>query len=385
VGRPRLAKWAASIALLAVTTTCTPSSLPTRAARCSGWEVTPSPNRVGQSLLFGVWAGHQDVWAVGASKPSGAQAQTLIERWHGGRWELVSSPNAEGSDNYLDDVSGRNGDVWAVGQQVPTSAAGRTLVEHWDGSAWSILPSPNVGRGVNALTTVTEVSPSDVWVAGYYDRGRIHRSMVFRWNGARWLRQPLPRVRGAGDGINAIAAGPSGRVLAVGGSTTHWGTGRSMILTFDGRTWRQQSIVRPPQGSSLSGVAASPDGRAWAVGAFGGSTGDRAFAVYARGTSWSIMSHEPIGQVSEDLNDVATDGSGGAWAVGSSLSGGLYRTFVERTDGGPWSHEETPNLPHMDNRLLSVFALPGGGVWAAGTAWDGPGPARTLVLHRCPS
>jgi hypothetical protein len=97
------------------------------------------------------------------------------------------------------------------------------------------------------------------------------------------------------------------------------------------------------------------------------------------------MSHEPIGQVSEDLNDVATDGSGGAWAVGSSFSGGLYRTFVERTDGGPWSHVETPNLPHMDNRLLSVFALPGGGVWAAGTAWNGPGPARTLVLHRCPS
>src|SRR5207249_8600404 len=202
-------------------------------------------------------------------------------------------------------------------------AAGRTLVERWDGSAWSILPSPNVGRGVNALTAVTEVSPSDVWVAGYYDRGRIHRSMVFRWNGARWLRQPLPRVRGAGDGINAIAAGPPGRVVAVGGSTTHWGAGRSMILTFDGRRWRQQSIVRPPQGSSLSGVAASPDGRAWAVGAFGGSRGDRAFAVSARGTNWSIVSHEPVGQVSEDLNDVATDGGGRAWAVGSSFSGGL--------------------------------------------------------------
>jgi hypothetical protein len=325
--------------LLAGACTATPSP-PSR--RCGGWRITPSPNPPGDDLLFGVWGQGGDVWAVGSSTPAGGHARTLIERRQGGRWRVVPSPNAGSGGNYLLDIAGTGGgEAWAVGQRTTSAGVGRTLVVRWDGSAWNILPSPNIGRGVNVLTSVAVASAVDVWVAGYHDVEGTHRSLVFRWNGAR-----------------------------------------SMLLSFDGRTWHRERLRHTPQGSSLSGVAVSPDGIVWAVGAYGGTTGDRSFILSSRG-AWPLMPHEPVGRISEDLNDVATAGGDAVWAAGSSFSGRLYATLIEYSERGHWSSVTTPNLPRMDNRLLSVVALPGGDIWAVGSAWKEAELARTLVLHGC--
>jgi hypothetical protein len=366
--------------LLAGACTATPSP-PSR--RCGGWRITPSPNPPGDDLLFGVWGQGGDVWAVGSSTPAGGHARTLIERRQGGRWRVVPSPNAGSGGNYLLDIAGTGGgEAWAVGQRTTSAGVGRTLVVRWDGSAWNILPSPNIGRGVNVLTSVAVASAVDVWVAGYHDVEGTHRSLVFRWNGARWFNQSLPPVAASGEGINSIAAGTDGRVWAVGGSASSLGPGRSMLLSFDGRTWHRERLRHTPQGSSLSGVAVSPDGIVWAVGAYGGTTGDRSFILSSRG-AWPLMPHEPVGRISEDLNDVATAGGDAVWAAGSSFSGRLYATLIEYSERGHWSSVTTPNLPRMDNRLLSVVALPGGDIWAVGSAWKEAELARTLVLHGC--
>jgi hypothetical protein len=109
------------------------------------WTRVPSPNREFPefdhfySHVDGVDAVSSDeVWAVGATgafhdkTPGGAsRRRTLILKWNGGRWRLVSSPNAADiRNNELHDVSALpDGRVWAVGSSTNARASlERTLI-----------------------------------------------------------------------------------------------------------------------------------------------------------------------------------------------------------------------------------------------------------------
>src|SRR5205807_6455954 len=62
-------------------------------------------------------------------------------------------------------------DCWAVGfsqSLVGTSNINQTLIERWDGTAWAIVSSPNTAALSNYLDGVTCVSASDCWTVGYY-------------------------------------------------------------------------------------------------------------------------------------------------------------------------------------------------------------------------
>src|SRR5207249_767545 len=84
-----------------------------------------------------------DVWAVGSYDDASSPEQTLVERWNGSSWEVVSSPNTGSASNHLYGVAAVSAnDVWAVGYY-DNGTTRQTLIEHWDGSSWSIVPSPN--------------------------------------------------------------------------------------------------------------------------------------------------------------------------------------------------------------------------------------------------
>ena len=70
--------------------------------------------------------------------------QTLIERWDGTSWAIVSSPNTSTTqNNYLYGVTCASAsECWAVGYYFYGSAY-QTLIERWDGTSWAIVSSPN--------------------------------------------------------------------------------------------------------------------------------------------------------------------------------------------------------------------------------------------------
>ena len=74
-----------------------------------------------------------DCWAVGSY--SASMSQTLVERWDGTSWAIVTSPNSSATQNsYLQAVTCASAsDCWAVGASV-VGIAYQTLVElvGWD-------------------------------------------------------------------------------------------------------------------------------------------------------------------------------------------------------------------------------------------------------------
>jgi hypothetical protein len=262
----------------------------------SSWGRAPMPDTgEPESHLFAITAlAPDDYWAVGGwAKPGDLRGSALVAHWNGTRWEIAewSSPAAPhpaaetgGPYDILEAVDGSSAsDVWAVGesQDVPESQS-RTLITRWDGTSWAIVSSPNVdpepGTGPvdNSLHAVAAIAPDDAWAVGSYqakgdriDAPATDRPLAMHWNGDGWDVVTLPDV-GQG-GLNGVAAVAADDVWAVGQSIVH-SAGHyripPLILHWDGKVW---SSVESPvaDGASLNGIAAVPGGGLWAVGSQG--------------------------------------------------------------------------------------------------------------------
>lgn len=118
---------------------------------CRGWRVVKSAHASSvNNQLYAVAASPSGtLWAVGGYEAQTyAPFLTLAERWDGKSWSVVTCPSPGYSYNSLGGlavVSAR--DIWAPGA---TSNDGgntlQTLVERWNGKQWSVVSSPNVPR-----------------------------------------------------------------------------------------------------------------------------------------------------------------------------------------------------------------------------------------------
>ncbi|MGC9950879.1 MAG: hypothetical protein ABSF64_31320 [Bryobacteraceae bacterium] len=139
-----------------------------------------------------------DVWAVGSSGLSSAQASTFVAHFNGATWQSVPSvPFASPiSAAFKGVVALAPNNVWAVGTIAevlngPTS----TLIEHYDGSGWSVVPSPNAGQNQsNDLLGITAVSPTDIWAFGSYfaNSDGSQKTLLLHWDGTTWSTAPSP-------------------------------------------------------------------------------------------------------------------------------------------------------------------------------------------------
>src|SRR6266702_8664269 len=157
----------------------------------TNWSVVSSPNSgIGYNYLEGVAAvSANNIWAVGAY-PYNSYYQPLIEQWNGTSWNVVSSPIIGTDGSVLDGVARVPGSskVWAVGDEVTSNGIVQTLIERWNGTSWNVVSSPNVGSYANYLEGVTAVSANNIWAVGWYEKsmnGPI-QSLLERWNGTSW-------------------------------------------------------------------------------------------------------------------------------------------------------------------------------------------------------
>jgi hypothetical protein len=245
--------------------------LRTAAQRWDGsrWSLFPTPNvGAGDNALNGADGSEsEDVWAVGYSRHPGDRYTTLVEHWNGTRWQVVESPNA-GTNQYntltsVDTLSGNN--AWAVGSY-RTATSRETLIQRWNGTSWRIVSSPNPGTLSNSLLGVAAAGPNDIWAAGWKSSGEGLRSLVLHHDGRRWTEVAVPT---AGTGDNVLTG-----ISAVGAEDV-WATGyyvdgtkyKTLTLHYNGNTW---SRVPSPNGgggtSILRDIDAFSSTDAWAVG-----------------------------------------------------------------------------------------------------------------------
>jgi hypothetical protein len=321
------------------TSTALPTSQPTSPpSACGVWSKVASPN-VGTStnFLHGVAAiSMNDVWAVGSSIDDKHGSLTLVEHWNGTQWNVVASPNVDGStdDELLGVAAIAGNDIWVVGDSSidnPGSHTQQALIEHWNGTEWSIIESSSVALEGTVLRAISAVSAIDIW---------------------------------------AIGAGATGTLIA------HW----------NGTTW---SVVRSPVGSSdrLLGVTAVSATDAWAVGTGIGSYGWQTLIEHWNGTQWDVVARGPRpGRFTNELDSIAASSANDVWVVGSAYGltpSSPYYPLIEHWDGSRWSIVKIP-LPGYAAGLSSIAVTSASDIWAVGDYENEPGepgPSFTLVEH----
>jgi hypothetical protein len=290
----------------------------------TSWTVTPMPTPpswggVPQVSLRDVHAfSPNDAWAVGANpRPASAAAETLVYRWDGSSWSIVSSPagccGSFGSQFYaIDGVSGN--DFWAVGEKVSSAAGTQPLAAHWNGSNWQEYLLPNVTSRREALKGLHVRASDDIWAlegAGFGDLPDPRR--IFHWNGSSWSEGAArldPLRFGAAEAI--FAFGPGDIWVSSILDTTF----AAVMLHWNGTAWTEMNV--PIFAADFFG---DDPNDFYAAGATS--------VMHWDGTRWSIVASLPgLPQGNFFAADLAPDGT--LWCAGNTQPGPDSRTLTAR-------------------------------------------------------
>jgi len=347
------------------------------------WSLVPSPPAKNVNGFAAV--SQDDVWAVGID--FGSPEHTFTEHWNGDTWSVVPSANVGTGDNALNKaafVSGTDG--WAVGYSAPgdtsETSGWRTLVERWTGGRWSVVSSPNPTPGSNSLTGVAALSPSAAWAVGYHKTDAARQTLIERWNGTGWTVVTSPSPGGITSGLTAVSAASSANVWAVGYQSDGVGY-RSLVEHWDGTAWRVIPSANVGSGDNvLMGTAAVSSNDVWAVGYRNVGSEIRTLIERWNGSTWGVVPSPNRGFGLDVLLGVSAGSASDVWAVGFSYDPieAAFVTLTQRWDGSAWSIVPSPNGDERSSHLIGAAFVPGGQVLAGGRS----GP-NGLMMTICPA
>ena len=246
----------------------------------SSWTVVTTPNQGGSAIFNGVAAtSASNAWAVGSIGPgpgvTTSAEEPLIEHWDGSAWtaQTFAVPTDGGTLTAVSAVSATN--AWAVGH---TGGEGQgtgqtTLIEHWDGTSWTRVTSPNATGVTNEVNNVTIISTNDVWAVGVAQSSGVGHALTMHWNGSAWSIVSSPNVNGD-SGLLGVSGAAANDVWAVGqanGSHCPGGSGPHCVtvaMHWNGSSW---TVVSTPNPSgyylnNLFDVLEFSANNVWAVG-----------------------------------------------------------------------------------------------------------------------
>lgn len=338
--------------------------------------------RVARLLLGGAVACEASRSSVNVIEEEAADggARSAVVEWR---------PVLEDLDGSLLGIWGSSAnDVWAVGGPLGNDGF-ESLVVRFDGTSWR-RASP--GR-TETFWWVHGTGPSDVWLVG--EKGRITH-----WNGTAFLEVPSGTVATL---FGVWAAAPDD-AWAVGGTADQAGGPNDVLLHWDGRSWKPESLPETKNVALFKVWGSSPDdvyvvgeagvvwhstGGVWrreAEGVAGGRlttvAGCSSTEIYAvggrdlivsNGVEWRRADVDPMMLVN-DLNGVSCAG-GRVVVVGG---GSLKLRFTD----GRWE-SDFGSTPFTD--LHGAWADPSGAFWGVGgqfLAASRPGARRNGVVAR---
>jgi hypothetical protein len=304
----------------------------------SAWTIVASPNPAGSSnsrLVDVDCVSTTSCFAVGATTIGGLQ-RTLVQRWNGTTWTIVTSPNPPGtSPNGLADIDCTTAaHCFAVGATNADSFSGQTLIERWNGTTWMIAS----GAVAGALQGVSCVSTSDCLAVGD-DQGRSDPSaLAMHWNGTTWT--PAPGPQSSTDTFLTKAAAV---YCTAANFCAAVGTGRFIaphldcVLTFaaigttDGTGWTDSP--RGYCGITPLDVTCTISANCTEVGTQTTATAgyNNTVVLHWDGAAWvGVASPNPTNANDSSLAAVACASATNCFAVGTSFSDAYQRTLIER-------------------------------------------------------
>jgi len=219
-------------------------------------------------------------------------------------------------------------------------------------------PGPAASFTINgALSGVAATSAGNAWAVGSDGSGK---TLIVHWNGTAWTRVPSPSLSGFAS-LSGVAATSATNAWAVG----FGGNGKTLIVHWNGTAWTRVPSPSPGTFATLSGVAATSATNAWAVGsAFRGKT----LILHWNGTVWRQV---PNLSLKGAFQAVAAISARDAWAVGYTGSPGgagipgNNSPLIMHWNGVAWKQVPTHLAPGLGN-LRGVAATTAGNAWAVG-------------------
>jgi hypothetical protein len=358
----------------------------------NNWTVVNSPNTdtsFTNRLLAVTCASTSDCWSVGFATINSTD-QTLTEHWNGNAWSIVTSANTDSArTNYLLSISCLSAsECWAVGR-ANNGAADQTLVERWDGTAWALVSSSNTNSARdNLFSSVTCLSSTNCWATGYYleDSQIAYQTLVEHWDGTAW--NIIPSDNTSPIQHNVLSAGVSCASVSdcwtIGNFYNDNGIAQPLVEHWDGTAW---SVVSSegrgiPQNNFLSGITCTSMSDCWTVGYYipANGTFHRTLIEHWDGLSWTLINSPNNGTRDNQLYEVTCTSASNCWAAGFYGNGSAWQTLIERWDGTAWTVVSSPNTSTtLSNYLLGVACTSASNCFAVGYANDGIIAYRTLI------
>jgi len=314
-----------------------------------------------------------NVWAVGSRTTSENFAdQSLVERWDGQAWTIVNCPDV-GMLRHVAVVS--PDDVWMTASQ--------TLL-HWNGQTCQEVPIPNGAQEI-PLSDIATTGPDDVWVVGE-QTGRMYEKNTVGWNtmvahydGTSWSVMATPNRAIEVDYLEGVVAQSPTDVWAAGYSQDVHGIPLTLLLHYDGKSWRIVPSPNPGDDYNvLWGIGTDGAGGVWGIGHYG-DHGGHTTALFLRwtGTAWERV--DPTPDPHWSVTGLSGSSAQDVWAVGSEPTGSFA---VAHFDDTRWSSVDAPGSSGpYENWLYDVVTLSASDAWAVGVQNFGPDPHAVLIEH----
>jgi hypothetical protein len=302
--------------------------------------------------------GRREAWLTGMELDDNNMVFAL--RWNGSRWRAVRTTRAMFTSGAVVAGASSAANAWVFTWINPGLSNSYAVGWHWTGLAWRSyrLPSRTI---INATAVI---SRTDAWAFGMIGAGK---SYVIRYDGRKWrqVRAPVrPTGASALNGDDIWIVGPTtARVKAsqFGYEAADW----------TGKSWRVLKFprVRVPKGL----YATSP--RILAVGRADIWVDFDLFSNSAQGPETETLLHYDAGhwtQVSVPhgavfaSSNLASDGRGGIW-LALDFSQRRFGATVYDYRNGHWSKGSVLAKPGHYTYIGSIARVPGSGrAWAGG-------------------
>jgi hypothetical protein len=233
----------------------------------------------------------------------------LVLHWNGRAWGRIKPPPRRAGRLWKVEVLGPRR-IWVLG------LGKQDAIYEWNGSRWTALPCPPEIAELGWLDLAVRTA-TDAWATtGTATAARAPGPYVVRWDGRRWSRKAWPRLQAAL--LEAIAPLSSDYAWIVGSVGFGGSPSRTLIMRWNGRTWRVVPSPSPGRYSSLVAVDAVSADDAWALGA----RGDRPLVEHWDGRRWRVIRSPSFWGFffPEDIAAIARTTSG-LWVKGLCTTG----------------------------------------------------------------
>ncbi len=257
-----------------------------RAERWNGtaWStITPkTPAGATSAELDGVACPSANSCVAAGSATTGGASLPIVEHWNGSSWSLTQPPLPSGaaSASLAAITCGGATNCFAVGTAA-FGATNGTLVERWNGSAWAVVSSPDpAGATISNLFAVACLSPTNCFAGGRADSG--NRFLVEHWNGTKWSLGSMPTIGSPWPGVQGLACAAPSNCMAI----TRYGTGH-----WNGSHWTAAGLA-PTTGTAelTQGVACTGATSCVAVGdSVSPGPSYRTLVEMWNGTTWHVV------------------------------------------------------------------------------------------------